>query len=68
MKKIIFVLSVGLLSMSGFAQPRLPENYYWEKLPNGLEVVVIENDKVPLAKIEIAVKNARMQGQVKNCP
>ena len=43
--------------MAGFAQPRLPEHYYWEKLPNGLEVVVIENDKVPLATIEIAVKN-----------
>ncbi len=48
---------MGFLSISGFGQPRLPENYYWEKLPNGLEVVVIENNKVPLVKIEIAVKN-----------
>jgi zinc protease len=39
------------------SQPRLPENYYWKKLGNGLEVVVIENNKVPLATIEIAVKN-----------
>jgi len=39
------------------AQPRLPEGYFWKKLPNGLEVVVIENSKVPLATIEIAVKN-----------
>ncbi len=39
------------------AQPRLPENYYWKKLNNGLEIVVIENSKVPLATIEIAVKN-----------
>ncbi|HZH95422.1 MAG TPA: pitrilysin family protein [Flavisolibacter sp.] len=39
------------------AQPRLPKDYYWQKLPNGLEVVVIENHKVPLATIEIAVKN-----------
>lgn len=41
----------------GMAQHRLPKNYFYKKLPNGLEVVVIENDKVPLATIEIAVKN-----------
>ena len=57
MKKIICAILLGFLSMAGFAQPRLPEHYYWEKLPNGLQVVVIENDKVPLATIEIAVKN-----------
>ena len=39
------------------AQPRLPKNYYWKKLDNGLEIVVIESPKVPLATIEIAVKN-----------
>lgn len=39
------------------AQPRLPEGYFWKKLSNGLEVVVIENSKVPLVTIEIAVKN-----------
>lgn len=39
------------------AAPRLPKNYYWKKLANGLEIVVIENHKVPLATIEIAVKN-----------
>src|SRR6202012_2076812 len=55
----IFILPVALL-LSAWqlsAQPRLPEGYYWKKLPNGLEVVVIENSKVPLATIEIAVKN-----------
>jgi zinc protease len=57
MKKFIYALSLGFLSTSSFAQPRLPAHYYWEKLPNGLEIVVIENDKVPLATIEIAVKN-----------
>src|SRR3954462_14494908 len=39
------------------AQPRLPEGYFWKKLDNGLEIVVIENSKVPLATIKIAVKN-----------
>jgi len=57
MKKIVCVLNVTLISIVCFAQPRLPEHYYWDKLPNGLEVVVIENNKVPLVTIEIAVKN-----------
>jgi zinc protease len=46
-----------LLPVFAWAQPRLPKDYYWQKLDNGLEVVVIENSKVPLATIEIAVKN-----------
>lgn len=44
-------------ALYSLAQPRLPKDYYWQKLDNGLEVVVIENHKVPLATIEIAVKN-----------
>jgi zinc protease len=47
----------AIAAAAAIAQPRLPENYSWKKLPNGLEVVVIENNKVPLATIEIAVKN-----------
>lgn len=47
------VLSVLMVK----AQPRLPEGYFWKTLPNGLQVVVIENSKVPLTTIEIAVKN-----------
>ena len=52
-------LAVMLLFATAFAsaQPRLPENYFWKKLSNGLEIVVIENHKVPLATIEIAVRN-----------
>ncbi|QKJ31644.1 insulinase family protein [Mucilaginibacter mali] len=51
-----FVL-LSALSVSAQTQPRLQPGYFWKKLPNGLEVVVIENHKVPLATIEIAVKN-----------
>jgi len=51
---LLFAGCLGLLTQ---AQPRLPKNYYWKKLDNGLEVLVIENSKVPLATIEIAVKN-----------
>jgi len=50
-----FVFSICTLAAN--AQLRLPEGYFWKKLPNGLEVLVIENHKVPLATIEIAVKN-----------
>jgi zinc protease len=56
--KSITLSIVGLLLASGaFAQLRLPKGYFWKQLPNGLQVVVIENAKVPLATIEIAVKN-----------
>src|SRR3954468_17995668 len=56
MKKILLMLCV-CAACASWAQPRLPRNYSWQKLDNGLEVVVIENHKVPLATIEIAVKN-----------
>ncbi|PTQ99827.1 zinc protease [Mucilaginibacter yixingensis] len=54
----LFALCAALLcAVSAQAQLRLPEGYFWKKLPNGLEVLVIENNKVPLATVEIAVKN-----------
>lgn len=56
-KSFILIASIILFALRGIAQPRLPQGYFWKKLPNGLEVVVIENSKVPLATIEIAVKN-----------
>src|SRR5882724_1237888 len=57
MGKNFLLLSCLALTLAVSAQPRLPKDYYWKKLDNGLEVVVIENHKVPLATIEIAVKN-----------
>jgi len=56
-KFIILSVLVLLCTLQSIAQPRLPQGYFWKKLPNGLEVLVIENSKVPLATIEIAVKN-----------
>ncbi len=55
-KKLLPFLGL-IAATSAFGQPRLPKDYFWKKMPNGLEVVVIENHKVPLATIEIAVKN-----------
>ena len=56
MKKAVLLL-LTCAALSAMAQPRLPKDYYWQRLDNGLEVIVIENHKVPLATIEIAVKN-----------
>ncbi len=47
-------LSIGV---STFAQEKLPDNFFLKKLNNGLEVLVIEDANVPLATIEICVKN-----------
>lgn len=55
MKQLL--LAVIMLPLLAAAQPKLPEGYFWKRLSNGLEIVVIENSKVPLATIEIAVKN-----------
>ena len=57
MKKVCMTAFLFATMFSALAQPRLPKDYYWKKLDNGLEVVVIENHKVPLATIEIAVRN-----------
>lgn len=57
MKKNWVIFLALIVYMSAASQPRLPEHYYWQQLDNGLQVVVIENHKVPLATIEIAVKN-----------
>ncbi|RFZ95134.1 insulinase family protein [Mucilaginibacter conchicola] len=56
--KLLTLTAASLIgSLCAVAQPRLPQGYFWKKLPNGLEVVVIENSKVPLTTIEMAVKN-----------
>jgi zinc protease len=57
MKQRLLCLLAFCATTISWAQPRLPQNYYWKKLDNGLEVVVIENNRVPLATIEMAVKN-----------
>ncbi len=56
-KLLLFCFAFMLFAKHSPAQVRLPDGYYWKVLPNGLQVVVIENSKVPLATIEIAVKN-----------
>lgn len=54
--KILYSLLI-LLPATMMAQQNLPDNFYLEKLSNGLEVLTIEDNTVPLATIEITVKN-----------
>ena len=41
-----------------FAQPKVPEHVFYQKLPNGLEVLVLEDHTIPFSTIEIAVQIA----------
>lgn len=49
---VAFLLYTGL-----FAQQKLPSNFFFTKLDNGLQVLVIEDNSVPLATVEICVHN-----------
>ncbi|MBC8047104.1 MAG: insulinase family protein [Fimbriimonadaceae bacterium] len=57
MKKILSICAAGMLVMNISAQTKLPSNFFFKELPNGLDVLVIEDNTVPLATIEIVVKN-----------
>src|SRR5690554_5183876 len=52
------VCAAGILT-GGYlhAQKSLPENFYYSTLENGLELLVVEDQSVPLVTIEIAVHN-----------
>jgi len=53
----LFCLTMVFAPFSLWAQENLPDNFYLEKLDNGLQVLTIEDNTVPLATIEIAVRN-----------
>lgn len=46
-----------LLAIAVSAQSKLPSNMFLRTLPNGLDVLVIEDNSVPLATVMITVKN-----------
>ena len=54
----VFV-AFALLALTGTiqAQNDMPDNFHFEKLDNGLELLIIEDPSVPLVTIEIAVHN-----------
>lgn len=51
---LIFFFSGNFLV---FGQQHLPSNFFMTKLDNGLDVLVMEDSSVPLATIELCVKN-----------
>lgn len=58
MKKVFSIIAALLLwGMTALAQKQLPANWYFTTLDNGLQLLVIEDNSVPLVTIEIAVHN-----------
>ena len=57
LKKSVLFLLVILQPVLLFAQAKLPDNMFMRKLPNGLDVLVVEDNSVPLATIMITCKN-----------
>jgi zinc protease len=59
MKKFIalIVMSIATTAFLKSQTPNLPSNFFYKKLQNGLEVLVIEDKTVPLATIELVVRN-----------
>ena len=56
LKTLLLAMGIGASITTAKAQ-KLPDNFYLTKLNNGLEVLVIEDASVPLATVEIVVRN-----------
>jgi zinc protease len=56
-KKTLFAAFAIFLLFTAAAQPKLPEHMYYQKLENGLEVMVLEDHTIPFSTIKIACKN-----------
>lgn len=56
-KACLLIIFSALLPALLFGQAKLPANMFLHKLPNGLDVLVVEDNSVPLATIMITCKN-----------
>ncbi|MEO6520510.1 MAG: pitrilysin family protein [Mucilaginibacter sp.] len=56
-KKLYALVCFCLVLNTLYAQNKLPENIFFKKLANGLDVLVVEDNSVPLATIVITCKN-----------
>ena len=56
MKKL-FNLFLVILALPVMAQQNWPPNIHLTKLENGLQLLVLEDNSVPLVTVEIAVRN-----------
>ncbi len=57
MNKLSSTVVALLIATGVFAQQKLPSNFFFTTLENGLQVLVIEDNSVPLATVEICVHN-----------
>lgn len=55
--KLLLAVVLVMSCISVFSQQKLVENMYFRKLPNGLEILVVVDNTVPLATIEMACRN-----------
>ena len=55
--KLLLAVVLVTSCISVFSQQKLAENMYFRKLPNGLEILVVVDNTVPLATIEMACRN-----------
>lgn len=60
MKLHLTALLITLCFSIVSAQDNWPEHFHYQKLNNGLEVLVVEDHSVPLVTIELAVRNGAM--------
>lgn len=56
-RSLLWGLAICLTHLPLRAQNELPSNFFMKKLSNGMEMLVIEDNTVPLATIEIVVRN-----------
>lgn len=56
-KKLVLLFCLLVTATGLYAQSKLPANIFFKKLPNGLDVLVVEDNSVPLATIMITSKN-----------
>jgi zinc protease len=57
MPKKICLIILAILPLLLHAQSKLPDNMFLRTLPNGLDVLVIEDNSVPLVTVNITCKN-----------
>lgn len=55
--KTVVLASALLCAITAIAQPKLPDHVFYQKLANGLEVLVLEDHTIPFSTIQIACKN-----------
>lgn len=55
--KFLLTIALVMVCISVFSQQKIADNMYFKKLPNGLEILVVTDNTVPLATIEMACRN-----------